>query len=212
MPKVALANILEAQASILDVQQRMVEVQQMCDARRKCLSVRPAQEGRANEKDGTARSGHSEQLLQHWSGDLLDNICRGRCCTVTSTGKAVPMPRAAARHGLRPRATHPMMDAVDKHRLDNELRQQVVYDIFCESVERWWVRYENYKAEKVRFRHGWDDWRASVAALGPGQRAAWPSFPPIPRYPYEITTVDMQQLRKTVHSLLKPTGEVAAQA
>jgi len=210
LPKVALANILEAHTRILDVQQRTEEVQQMSNVRRQFLSARPAQEGRPQERVDSARSGNSEKLLQSRPKDMLDDICHNRCCTVTSTGKAIPMP-GTVRQGLQPRATHPMMDEVDKHRLHKELRKQIVHGIFRESVGRWWVRYENYKADKLRFKNVWDDWRASVAALGPGQRASWPPFPPMPRYPYEITAVNMQQLRKTVHSLLKVTGEVAAQ-
>lgn len=92
-----------------------------------------------------------------------------------------------------------------------ELRQALVEGIFCESRERFWVRYQHYKVDKLRFKQGWDDWRASVQALGPQLRAAWPPFPSLPRYPYEITAVNIQQLRKTVHSLLKESGEAATQ-
>lgn len=211
LPKVALANILEAQTRILDVQQRIVEVQQMSNWRRLFLMARPAQEGCPQEMASVhARCSNAEQMLQTAHQDILDSICRSRCCTVTSTGKAVPMP-GAARQGLRTRATHPMMDKVDKRRLPTELRQQVVRFIYRENRERFWVRYKHYKAEKLRFKQGWDNWRISATVLGPGQKAAWPPYPPLPRYPYEITTLNMQQLRKTVHSLLKLQSETVAQ-
>lgn len=112
--------------------------------------------------------------------------------------------RAVALHS-RERASHPLMEVIDKYRLPSELRQSIVHKMLRESVDRWWLRYQEYKDQRETFKKLWQNWRLEICALGPHNRHVWPLCPAIPRLPSEITKVDEKWLHAQVHAALRQT-------
>eukprot|EP00747_Dinoflagellata_sp_TGD_P139076 gnl/TRDRNA2_/TRDRNA2_175856_c0_seq1.p2 gnl/TRDRNA2_/TRDRNA2_175856_c0~~gnl/TRDRNA2_/TRDRNA2_175856_c0_seq1.p2 ORF type:complete len:259 (+),score=44.95 gnl/TRDRNA2_/TRDRNA2_175856_c0_seq1:70-777(+) len=103
------------------------------------------------------------------------------------------------------RAWHPMMDVIEKYRLPQDVRVDIVRSVFKDKVERWWKRYKEYKLRKMEFAVEWQQWRVTITMHGKDRPEKWPKLPQIPRYPYEFTSVDPKMMRERVMAALRNT-------
>jgi len=186
MPQIAIKNIIGAQERLVNLEARILEVKRITALRKELLQVRPAREGMSPD-------------LVLPSFERQNGASR---CMVTEVGKALPL-RGGSGPGLR---THPMMDKVDRHRLPVDVRKRVINELFDDNVEYWCKCDSRYKAELAISQHQWEEWRFSVVAFGPHQRAKWPPVPQAPPQPVEstITFVDAPRLRRMLQGLLRP--------
>lgn len=106
---------------------------------------------------------------------------------------------------LMQRNSHPMMEVIDKYRLPNNAREQVVRSLLKANTERWYTKFKEYKQQHASFVKSWHTWRRNIKVLGPERRSSWPLVPLFPAYPCELLKVDEQALHAKVIWHMKQT-------
>jgi hypothetical protein len=107
--------------------------------------------------------------------------------------------------GASGKISHPMMEIIDKHRLSQEVRENLVRHILKENTDRWLIKFREYQEQCKVFVKVWQKWRLAIMALGATNREMWPPPPAIPMYPHELTKVDTKALRSKILIELKMT-------
>merc|ERR1712136_210707 len=102
-----------------------------------------------------------------------------------------------------------IMHEVNLHRVPREQRLAILALMYRNNLDRWWVRYREYKTECSRLAEMWQQWRISILPWGPQNRALWPPHPPIPQYPHDLTRVDPKWLETAVLTALRDSGRAA---
>jgi len=105
---------------------------------------------------------------------------------------------------LERRRTNPLFIVMDKLRIKEKRRKQIVESLYADAVARWWQAYLEYKRKLAEFKEKSRQWRLEACAYGVAHRAEWPEMQVPPEFPQEILKIDTVRLKKIIsNELLK---------
>jgi hypothetical protein len=205
MPKQALEAEVDKHRNAWDLKSCIFEARQLSDLRSQWQT-----HSQLSSLAGKVAQVGVENMTMQRAG-RRGSVAGLRCSFPVQNAAPALSPRSRARVSAEEtarkdaRTSHPLMEVIDKYRLPDELRNSIAKRMLRESVDRWWIRYQEYKEQLANFKILWQQWRLDVAALGPLNRHVWPLCPAIPAFPRELTKVDEKWLHSQVVAALRHT-------
>lgn len=187
MPHSVMEHELDVHRRAWDPKLRFIEARQMSHAR-------------YNWANKTGNTGRRKSDASDMPSAATAFPGAKKLCSRTSRGRNSSLEKGPNR------IAHPMMGLINQYRLSKDLRREVVEATLRENLDRWFLKYREYKEEGIRFQKNWANWRLEVQALGLANRSMWPPCPIFPIFPYELVKVDPKVLQARVKAALKRTA------
>lgn len=205
MPKPAVDAEIEKHRQICDFKGSLQEVRELTDPQRQWQLYVEEKQRQQHEK--MMKGGEKRMTIFSMSTARASVFRRPTAAPRPSIALTLMVPKDAIQIGSprTRRGGHPLMDVIEKYRLSQEQRDDVVHTMLRENVERWWTRYQEYKEQQRSFKIAMEAWFLEIAALGPHNRNDWPSVPAPPRCPSELMKIDDKWLRSQVLKELRQT-------